>query len=158
LYTVAGERRTVAALDPATGETLWTFREPATKRWEMSMRKNYGKGVAYHEVNGRGRIYMLSPAFLLHALDAETGRPVEGFGNNGVVDPLADFGYPYHPTDGLPTEVGYITSSSRPDRRATSSSSATRTSRATTRRAWRTSRATSWPTTPPTESSSGSST
>ena len=26
LYTVAGERRTVAAIDPATGETLWVFR------------------------------------------------------------------------------------------------------------------------------------
>jgi glucose dehydrogenase len=114
LFTVAGERRTVAALDPATGETLWTFREPPTRRWEQSMRKNYGKGVAYHEVNGRGRIYMLSPAFLLHALDAETGRPIEGFGKNGVVDPLTDFGYPFHPTEGLPKEVGYITSSSAP--------------------------------------------
>ncbi|NIY07243.1 MAG: hypothetical protein GWN02_02710, partial [Gemmatimonadetes bacterium] len=47
LYTVAGARRTVVAIDPATGETLWMFREPPTKRWERSMRKNYGKGVAY---------------------------------------------------------------------------------------------------------------
>ena len=30
LFTVAGQSRTVAALDPATGETLWTFREPHT--------------------------------------------------------------------------------------------------------------------------------
>src|SRR5690606_12381489 len=114
LFTVAGERRTVVAIDPATGETLWTFREPPTKRWERSMRKNYGKGVAYHEVNGRGRIYMLSPAYLLHALDAETGRPIETFGKNGTVDPLADFGYPYDPDYGIPDEVGYITSSSAP--------------------------------------------
>ena len=27
LFGVAGARRTVAAIDPATGETLWTFRE-----------------------------------------------------------------------------------------------------------------------------------
>ena len=34
LYTVAGSRRTVVAIDPATGETIWTFREPHTTRWE----------------------------------------------------------------------------------------------------------------------------
>src|SRR5688572_1032197 len=32
LYTVAGQRRTVAAIDPATGETLWVYREPHTTR------------------------------------------------------------------------------------------------------------------------------
>ena len=34
LYTVAGERRTVVAIDPATGETLWTYREPHTTRFD----------------------------------------------------------------------------------------------------------------------------
>jgi glucose dehydrogenase len=92
LYAVAGERRTVVAIDPVTGETLWTFREPSTKRWEDSMRKSYGKGVAYEEVNGEGRIYIVSPAFFLHALDADTGIPVADFGDNGTVDLLANFG------------------------------------------------------------------
>ena len=55
LYTVAGERRTVAAIDPGTGETLWTYREPHTTRWERGMRNNYGKGVAYAEVDGPAR-------------------------------------------------------------------------------------------------------
>ena len=32
LYTVATPRRQVVAIDPATGETLWTFREPETVR------------------------------------------------------------------------------------------------------------------------------
>ena len=32
LYTVAGSRRTVVAIDPGTGETLWTYREPPTTR------------------------------------------------------------------------------------------------------------------------------
>jgi quinoprotein glucose dehydrogenase len=114
LYSVAGERRTVVAIEPVTGETLWTFREAPTKRWEDSMRKNYGKGVTYAQVDGRGRIYVITPAFFLHALDAQTGRPVEGFGDNGTVDLLADLGYEYHPTDGLPPEVGYITNSSPP--------------------------------------------
>ena len=52
LYTVAGQRRTVAAIDAATGETLWTYREPHTTRYERGMRNNYGKGVAY---GGGGR-------------------------------------------------------------------------------------------------------
>ena len=123
LYTVAGYRRTVAAMDPATGETLWTYREPNTKRWEESMRASYGKGVGYGEVDGRGIIYVITPAFFLHALDAKTGEHLEGFGNpvpipgfprTGVVDLLADLGHDYDPYEGIPMDVGYITSSSPP--------------------------------------------
>ena len=114
LFAVAGYRRTVVAMDPATGETLWTFREPPTKRWEDSMRKNYGKGVAHAVVNGEGRIYVVTPGFFLHALDPDTGRPIGSFGAGGAVDLLADFGYEYHPTDGLPSTVGYVTNSSPP--------------------------------------------
>ena len=114
LFGVAGQRRTVVAIDPATGETLWTFREPPTKRWADSMRKNYGKGVAYAQVAGAGRIYVVTPGFFLRALDPDTGYPIADFGDDGTVDLLADFGYPYHPTEGLPSEVGYITNSSPP--------------------------------------------
>jgi glucose dehydrogenase len=123
LYTVAGPRRHVVAIDPASGETLWSYREPNTGRWEYSMRQDYGKGVAYAEVDGRGVIYIISPAFFLTALDAETGRPLEGFGNpvpidgfpqTGVVDLLADLGHEYDPYNGIPLEKGYITSSSPP--------------------------------------------
>jgi quinoprotein glucose dehydrogenase len=123
LYTVAGPRRHVVAIDPASGETLWSWREPNTARWEYSMRQDYGKGVAYAEVDGRGVIYIISPAFFLTALDAETGRPLEGFGKpvpidgfpeTGVVDLLADLGHEYDPYDGIPLEKGYITSSSPP--------------------------------------------
>ena len=123
LYTVTGYRRTVAAVDPATGETLWTYREPNTKRWEESMRSSYGKGVAYAEVDGRGVIYVITPAFFLHAFDAKSGEHLEGFGGQvpipgfprtGVVDLLADLGYDYDPYNGIPMDVGYITSSSPP--------------------------------------------
>ena len=114
LFGVAGYRRQVIAMDPASGETLWTFREPPTKRWEDSMRKNYGKGVAYDQVNGEGRIYVVTPGFFLHALDPDTGHLIERFGDGGTVDLLADFGYEYHPTEGLPSTVGYITNSSPP--------------------------------------------
>ncbi len=123
LYTVAGYRRTTAAIDPATGETLWTYREPHTPRWEESMRASYGKGVGYGEIDGRGVIYIITPAFFLHAIDAKTGKhlegfgsrvPIEGFPETGVVDLLADLGHDYDPESGIPMEVGYITSSSPP--------------------------------------------
>ena len=123
LYTVAGPRRHVVAMDPETGETLWSYREPNTFRWEYSMRKDYGKGVAYAEVDGKGVIYIISPAFFLTALDATTGAPLEGFGKpvpiegfaqTGVVDLLGDLGHEYDPYYGIPKEVGYLTSSSPP--------------------------------------------
>ncbi len=115
LYSVAGTRRTAVAIDPATGETLWTFREPHTKRWEDSMRKDYGKGVAYAEVDGRGVIYLVTPAFFMHALDPDTGQPIESFGKHGTVDLLANLGHWEHDReDGLSPEVGYITNSSPP--------------------------------------------
>ena len=40
LYTVAGQRRHVVAIDPATGETLWTHREPHTTRFDRGMRQD----------------------------------------------------------------------------------------------------------------------
>ena len=133
LYTVVGNRRIVVAMDPANGEVLWTYREPHTTRWERSMRAGYGKGVAYGELDGRGVIYLVTPAFFLHALDAKTGKhienwgtriPLEGFPETGVVDLLGDllpgwgpyeaYGEPYDPDFGIPREMGYITSSSPP--------------------------------------------
>jgi glucose dehydrogenase len=123
LYTVAGPRRHVVAIDPKTGTTIWSYREPDTGRWEYSMRADYGKGVGYGQVDGRDVIYIVSPGFFLTALDAATGQPLEGFGtkvpidgfpDTGVVDLLADLGHPYDPYDGLPLERGYITSSSPP--------------------------------------------
>ena len=80
LITVAGNRRHVVALDPVSGDLLWSFREPNTHRWEYSMRQGYGKGIAYTEIDGRGVVFITSPAFFLHALDAETGKPLENWG------------------------------------------------------------------------------
>ena len=123
MYTVAGARRHVIAIDPRTGETIWSYREPNTERWQYSMRADYGKGVGYGVVDGKDVIYIISPGFFLTALDGETGAPLEGFGkpvlidgfpDTGVVDMLADLGHPYDPYKGLPLERGYITSSSPP--------------------------------------------
>ncbi len=133
LITVTGERRHVIALAPGSGELLWSFTEPNTDRYEYSMRKGYGKGVAYAEIDGRGVVFITTPAFFLHALDADTGRPlenwgeavpVEGFAASGSVDLVADlidgwgpwenWDEPYDPHEGIPREIGYITSSSPP--------------------------------------------
>ena len=134
LYTVATPRRQVVAIDPATGETLWVFREPETVRYLRSPRRAYGKGVAYGEVDGRGVIYITTPGFFLWALDAKTGRPLEGWGapvplddfeETGVVDLVAQLleGWgpwerwdegPYDPDYGVPRELGMVTSSSPP--------------------------------------------
>ena len=133
LITVSGNRRHVVALDPATGELLWSFTEPNTDRYEYSMRKGYGKGIAYAEVDGRGVVFITSPGFFLHALDADTGQPLENWGRpvslpdfsaNGTVDlvedliadwsPWTSMDRPYDPNIGMPLEIGYITSSSPP--------------------------------------------
>ena len=133
VYTVAGQRRTVVAIDPATGETVWTFREPHTTRYERGMRNNYGKGVAYTEIDGRGVIFTTSPGFFLHALDAKTGRPLEDWGmpvplesfsQTGVVDMLPDLvgdwepwltsGYAYDAERGIPRDLGNVSTSSPP--------------------------------------------
>ena len=82
LITTSGPKRTVVSLDPATGKTLWTFQEPTTGRLEYSMRANHGKGVAYARINGRGVVFITTPAFFLHALDARTGQPLANWGGS----------------------------------------------------------------------------
>ncbi|MCZ0935634.1 MAG: hypothetical protein OXJ54_10675 [Gemmatimonadetes bacterium] len=123
LISVAGEKRHTYAIDAGTGEKIWEYVEPETFRWEYSMRKNHGKGVAYGEIDGRAVVYMVSPAFFLHALWADTGEHVDGFGGpvdvpgfpeSGVVDLLAGLGHEFDPYYGIPLETGYITSSSPP--------------------------------------------
>ena len=123
----------MVALDPSTGELLWSFTEPNTPRFEYSMRAGYGKGIAYGEIDGRGVVYISTPAFFLHALDIETGEPlanwgegvpIEGFPPSGSVDLVADLienwgpwenlNQTYDPNQGIPLELGYITSSSPP--------------------------------------------
>ena len=90
---------TVVSIDPATGKTLWTFKEPLTPRHEYSMRSNHGKGVTYARINGRGVIFVTTPGFFLHALDPKTGQPIanwggavpiDGFPKSGSVDLLKD--------------------------------------------------------------------
>ena len=133
LLSVAGPRRHVVSIDPTNGKLLWNFVEPETYRSKYSMRSAYGKGVAYHEINGRGVVYIATPGFFLVALDAETGKPLENWGRpvglpsfprTGVVDLVEDLirdwdpwikkKQKYDPNEGVPLDLGFITSSSPP--------------------------------------------
>jgi quinoprotein glucose dehydrogenase len=87
LYATAGIRRSVVAIDPSNGETLWMWRMDEGDRVEDAPRVNPGRGIAYWS-DGRGddRILVITPGYNMAALDAETGVPVAGFGNNGILD------------------------------------------------------------------------
>jgi quinoprotein glucose dehydrogenase len=85
LFLTAGTRRDAVALDAKTGETLWMYRLDEGARGATVARSN-NRGLAYWS-NGRDeRILLISPGYQLVALDARTGRPVPGFGKDGVVD------------------------------------------------------------------------
>jgi quinoprotein glucose dehydrogenase len=86
LYTVAGTRRTVVALDAATGEMLWLHREDEGARGAASPRQLSGRGLAYWSDGKSERIIYVTPGYRMKALDARTGLLVPGFGKGGVVD------------------------------------------------------------------------
>jgi quinoprotein glucose dehydrogenase len=85
LYFTVGPRRNVVAVNPGTGETLWTFRPDEGERFDKAPRK-VGRGVAYWTDGTNARIILVTPGFQLMALDAKTGLPIRDFGANGSVD------------------------------------------------------------------------
>ena len=90
LYAAAGTRRSVVALDAATGELLWVHSEKEGARGSAAPRQLSGRGLAYWTDGKPGsndeRILYVTPGYRLVALNAKTGVPVAGFGQNGVVD------------------------------------------------------------------------
>ena len=86
LYATAGTRRAVVALDAATGELLWMHSENEGERGEEAPRKLSGRGLAYWGGGSESRVLYITPGYRLVALDAKTGVPAKGFGENGVVD------------------------------------------------------------------------
>jgi quinoprotein glucose dehydrogenase len=86
VFTTAGSRRAVVALDGATGEMLWMHSENEGKRGESAPRQLSGRGLAYWTDGREERILYVTPGYRLMALNAKTGVPVAGFGVNGAVD------------------------------------------------------------------------
>src|ERR1700677_946951 len=86
VYSTAGTRRSVVALDAATGELLWVHGEREGARAAASPRQLSGRGLAYWTDGRQERILYVTPGYRLIALDAKTGNPVPTFGNGGLVD------------------------------------------------------------------------
>ena len=86
LYFTAGVTRAVVAAHAGTGETEWIWKNNEGVRFERAPRRGSGRGVAFWTDGREERILTVTPGFRLVALDARTGRQVEGFGNGGVVD------------------------------------------------------------------------
>jgi quinoprotein glucose dehydrogenase len=86
IYTTAGTRRAVVALDATNGEMKWMHSEDEGKRGEEAPRLLSGRGLAYWSDGRSARIIYVTPGYRMKALDAKTGAPITSFGKNGVVD------------------------------------------------------------------------
>jgi quinoprotein glucose dehydrogenase len=87
VYSTAGSRRAVVALDGATGELLWMHSENEGARGAAAPRQLSGRGLAYWSDGATDdRILYVTPGYRLIALNARTGVPVGSFGERGVVD------------------------------------------------------------------------
>ncbi len=82
----------VIALDPETGQELWTF-DPRIDRGGFFANMIINRGVAYWRGEGEGscerRVLLATLDARLIALDAATGQPCGDFGKQGSVDLLA---------------------------------------------------------------------
>jgi quinoprotein glucose dehydrogenase len=103
VYTTAGTRRAVVALDAATGEQHWMHSEREGARGEAAPRQLSGRGLSYWTDGREQRILYVTPGYRLIALDAKTGIPVAKFGRNGVIDLKQDNDQTMDPVTG---EVG----------------------------------------------------
>src|SRR5262245_17886714 len=87
LYTTAGTRRDVIALDGKTGELQWVYSLREGTRAAIAPRQLSGRGVSFW-TDGKGddRVIFVTTGYRLVSLNAKTGQPVPGFGRNGIVD------------------------------------------------------------------------
>ncbi len=86
VYSTAGSRRAVVALDAGNGELLWIHRLDEGERGQVAPRQLSGRGLAYWENGDDKRIIYVTPGYQMIALDARTGDRVESFGIDGIVD------------------------------------------------------------------------
>ena len=95
LVYLCSPHNVVFALDAETGQEVWRYNPNI--RASKQMQHLTCRGVSYHSASQQGaersatgdcpdRIIMGTNDARLIALDAHTGRPCPGFGNNGVVD------------------------------------------------------------------------
>lgn len=92
LFATAGTRRSVVALDAATGEQLWMHRLDEGERARRAPRRLSGRGLAYWTDGVAERILYVTIGYQLVALDARTGLRDPAFGDKGIVDLKKDLG------------------------------------------------------------------
>ena len=96
LYTSTGASE-VAAIDAATGETIWLFTpppRPGTEDDPARRPQGSGRGVAWWTDGEEERIFHNVSDGRLVALDAKTGTLVDDFGTGGYVDLSQDIDSP----------------------------------------------------------------
>jgi len=87
LYTTAGSRRSVIALDAKTGELIWSHSLREGKRAAVAPRQLSGRGVSYW-TDGKGdeRVIYITTGYRLVELNAKTGALIDSFGTHGILD------------------------------------------------------------------------
>lgn len=83
LYAYSPSQK-VIALNAATGQLMWKF-DPAVHGWQPA------RGLAYWS-DGKEERILAGVMNSLYALDADTGKPVPSFGENGHIDLRQDLG------------------------------------------------------------------
>ena len=72
------------ALDAATGKVLWEFDPKFDPHTRVTL--HFSRGVSYWTDGKRKRILLGDQQARLFSIDAVTGKPDPGFGNEGVID------------------------------------------------------------------------
>jgi quinoprotein glucose dehydrogenase len=103
VYSTAGTRRAVVALDAVTGELIWMHSENEGARGAAAPRQLSGRGLSFWTDGREQRILYVTPGYRLIALDARTGQLVATFGKGGAVDLKEDNDQPIDP---LSPEIG----------------------------------------------------
>ena len=100
---VTDSRGSVYALNAADGHLLWTY--DVTELLAGGRREGYifrHRGVTYAD----GVVYTAAGSFIF-ALDAETGEPIEGFGDNGQASVILDVLRQRYPDVETAISMGY---------------------------------------------------
>src|SRR5687768_1909009 len=119
LFTVATTRRYAYAIDPATGQTTWSWKAlDEGIRWQKAPRQFAGRGLAYWtDGKGNERVVVVTPGYHMAVLDAKTGTPDKAFGGDCVIDLQEGLGLPLVPL-AVDDNLSFEVSDTRPARRA----------------------------------------
>ena len=91
LFSTAGTRRAVVALDAATGELLWMHSEQEGARGRSGAATALRPRAGLLDRRQDERILYVTPGIAWSRSTRKTGQLVTGFGRNGIVDLKLDF-------------------------------------------------------------------